>query len=770
MNQRLNILWRLLLLLFVCQTGMAQISYTTRKFAVHDRGMLHETVYNTGEIAQSMDYFINYKVTLPYMSWPPYSQTVIDAWPYDGQFNSWGAGVLISSNFLGASGRDNESGRMGAFCGGVGKKDPEPAYEKWAFPISLEEVENFPLLEDGTLNANFDPEEAEQIITAKWNTSAGLTVTRTSRSYSYPDFDDFIIYEYTFENTGIFYDNDLNLLRQVDTTLIDVIIAFTYGLSPSSLGSIRYKERVDNNKYLWNVHKKGNYPASYWDPDYWLMYNMVSSYGGDSTLAGRPEPVLENFLNFAENGINGGGLLSPQAAGWNVLYYDTEHLSFIDPNDTTASESPLFLTGKKGGFFEGLDSLGNPIDLDINGKILQPYSSYNGNHTNPSTEMWDKIASFGARNGAFFDGSDDLLPQIWKGRFIGLSDGEEQYSTRTLSFGPYYLEPGEKIEFTTAEMVGYGADPNKLVIGGILDKSKPWDYGRFWDQAVVVEGETVTENYVADYGIPDYVNSDVVYVNDVAHKAAEAYLGHPLTSPDAWPDEMPVFWPEDHPKDGSYSVPITIPAPKITVTNTDTGIVVLTWDRYVEDFDSQYADYVSGDLEKFYIYRADFKMGPWELLDSMMLGDVTNDNMYQYLDNDKTFLVEEVKYYAVTSVNDAGFEGGKTNLTEHRKAIGAVPEMDKVYVVPNPFYIRSGFEGSNADRMLGIYGLPEKCTIYIFSFAGQKLWEIDHDDPVYSNNWEQITRNNQDLASGVYFFVVKTPKGKQYTGKFLVIK
>lgn len=744
------------------QNSFAQIPVKQREFAVHERGMLHETVYNTGEIGQSMDYEIDYKVTLPYMEWPSNSRTVIDAFEFDGQHNSWGGGVFITANFKGSTGILQEEGRLGAFCGGVGNKAPEPAFGVWSFPISIEKIENFPLLEDGSLNPGFNPNEAEEIIIARWNTSAGISVTRTSRAYSYPDFDDFIIYEYTFENNGIYYDNELNQLVQVDTTLVDVLITFTYGISPSMLGSQRYE-----TNHQWKVHYKLNYPASYWDPDYWLMYNQVSSIGGDTLIGGRPEPFLENFRYFAETGINGGGLLSPQAAGWNVLYYDTDNLSIIDPVNPDRNQSPQFV---ELNLFQAKDSTGAPIDLNPDGKIRQPYKSYVGNHTNPSTEAWEKTANFEERNGAFFKGDDDFLPQIWKGRFIPLSDGEEAWSTRTLSFGPYYLEPGDKIEFTTAEMVGFGADPEKLVVGGVLDKNKPWNKGWFWNRPVSVEDQIVTENYVADYGIPDYVNSDVIYVNDVAHKAFEAYLGHEISKPGEWPENEPATWPENNPRDGSYRVPIPIPAPIFETLNTDTGVVVIKWKRYVEEFEQKYPDYVSGHLRKFHVYRADYKMGPWKLLGTVELGNVNNDGIYEFIDRDKTFYVEESKYYAVTSVDEHGNESGKTNITLHKKAIGPVPKMTKVYVVPNPFVIESGFKGLGAERMLGIYGLPAKCTIYFYSFAGQRLFTIKHEAQEFSDNWEQITRNNQDLATGVYFFVVVTPEGEKYTGKFMVIK
>ena len=42
----------------------------------------------------------------------------------------------------------------------------------------------------------------ESIIVSKWTTRNGITVTKKAYVWSYPDYDDFEILEYTFENTG----------------------------------------------------------------------------------------------------------------------------------------------------------------------------------------------------------------------------------------------------------------------------------------------------------------------------------------------------------------------------------------------------------------------------------------------------------------------------------------------------------------------------------------------------------------------------------------
>jgi hypothetical protein len=164
-------------------------------------------------------------------------------------------------------------------------------------------------------------------------------------------------------------------------------------------------------------------------------------------------------------------------------------------------------------------------------------------------------------------------------------------------------------------------------------------------------------------------------------------------------------------------------------------------------------------------------MGPWTLLASMNVGDVNSDNEYEFLDDDPEFKIGETRYYAVTSVDVNGNESGKTNITKFQKNIGAVEKMSKVYAVPNPFILNSGFAGQSEDvDKIGFYGLPEKCTIRIFSYSGQLVETIEHDNALYSNAWFQVTRNEQEIASGVYFFVVTTPEGETAKGKFVVIK
>ena len=180
-------------------------------------------------------------------------------------------------------------------------------------------------------------------------------------------------------------------------------------------------------------------------------------------------------------------------------------------------------------------------------------------------------------------------------------------------------------------------------------------------------------------------------------------------------------------------------------------------------------------LSHYEILRAGHPLDPWERIDSVAVGDPryynSADSTYRVEDPTSTLL--EAYYYAVVSVDLQGGRSGMTNLTLHETQLPAAPTLEHVYVVPNPLIVTSGFTGASPggdihDR-LGFFGLPKRATIRIFSYSGQLVNTIEHASDSYSIAWYQITRNNQFLASGVYFFTVDDDQGNRTKGKFVVI-
>lgn len=766
-------LYILILLVGIYSPLDAQI----RENKIHNRGMLHQTVFNTGEIGRAWQTGeAGNQTSVPLMEWPPYSRTILDGIEYSGQHNIIGAGVYIGANKDGLPGEEN---RLFALCGGVGASSPEVAIGRWSFPLYMEEIENFPLNPNGTLNEDYDPNEAEEIIRAGWATSTGITVHRTSRAWSYPDYDDFIVYEYEFEYTG---DTDGNpATKEMTDKLKDVMFCFNYGFYPSMYGAQRtyLNWKYDGGLYRGDVN-------NFWDSDYWLTWNMNlrNNITDDNGLA-KPEPNPDYFLQFSVSGEHGGGLNSPQAPGYCVLYYDTNHLAIVIPEELDSlglneSETQKILrtsTVTSLDQYEGIDIYTELItgyrwyyELDKNYRIRQPWcNKVSTGNTNSLKMMYEKdpFNQTTRWSGVYSPGSTtwpELKGDHWYGRAAYPYRQSADAGMRLHTFGPYTMEIGDKVRLAYAEVIGYGAEAGKRVEGGQV--TTQWAKIPSLNRKVVYKDASgneriLTEHYLDDFGYPDYVNSEVKNVHDVAKKAFEAYLGYEPAVP---------VWPEAHPSHGVYSLPTPPPAPITTLENYGSAEVKITWGLAQEEFEHPK---LTGRLDMYLIERAIAGMGPWTIIDTVLVGDVrffNEDGYYEYIDTDQSFKVGESRYYTVVSVDEHGNRSGKTNLAKFQKNIPAVPTINKVYVVPNPFVRKSGFTGEGDDRQIGFYGLPPECTIRIFSYAGQLIDKIEHNESVYSHEKIQVTRNGQDMASGIYFYVVSTPAGEKTHGKFIILK
>lgn len=112
----------------------------------------------------------------------------------------------------------------------------------------------------------------------------------------------------------------------------------------------------------------------------------------------------------------------------------------------------------------------------------------------------------------------------------------------------------------------------------------------------------------------------------------------------------------------------------------------------------------------------------------------------------------------------------------------------EVAVVPNPYRTdrsytleNGGYEGlttswEETKRLVKFINLPERCTIKIYSLAGDLVRTVEHDGSggtggfaVGDRNVELVSESNRALASGIYIFTVESPYGIQ-TGKFVIIR
>ena len=120
--------------------------------------------------------------------------------------------------------------------------------------------------------------------------------------------------------------------------------------------------------------------------------------------------------------------------------------------------------------------------------------------------------------------------------------------------------------------------------------------------------------------------------------------------------------------------------------------------------------------------------------------------------------------------------------SELASAIQAFGEQN-VYVVPNPATIQSMQPWSlspNNEDPTGIkvefHNLPsDRGTVRIYTLAGDLVQSLGFDGRSGDGTikWDLVSRNGQDVTSGVYIFSVETDTNEAFTrniGKFVVIR
>ncbi len=99
------------------------------------------------------------------------------------------------------------------------------------------------------------------------------------------------------------------------------------------------------------------------------------------------------------------------------------------------------------------------------------------------------------------------------------------------------------------------------------------------------------------------------------------------------------------------------------------------------------------------------------------------------------------------------------------------------YVVPNPYVGSASFEperfaiSGRGERRLEFRGLPASCAIRIYTVRGDLVQTLRHDGSMDGFvAWDLRTRENLDLAPGLYIYHVDAADLGTSVGKFAVVK
>ena len=107
----------------------------------------------------------------------------------------------------------------------------------------------------------------------------------------------------------------------------------------------------------------------------------------------------------------------------------------------------------------------------------------------------------------------------------------------------------------------------------------------------------------------------------------------------------------------------------------------------------------------------------------------------------------------------------------------------KIKVVPNPYVAGASWEGKNpysdgrGPRSIHFNHLPPNCKIKIFTLSGELVNTLYHNSSMFDGSfeWNMLTKDNLDIAYGVYIYHIEAISNsmnsfKPVLGKFAVIK
>lgn len=102
---------------------------------------------------------------------------------------------------------------------------------------------------------------------------------------------------------------------------------------------------------------------------------------------------------------------------------------------------------------------------------------------------------------------------------------------------------------------------------------------------------------------------------------------------------------------------------------------------------------------------------------------------------------------------------------------------EKPYVVPNPYMGAASFEQApyaetgRGDRRIEFRAIPVNATVRIYTVTGELVQTLHHDGGFQNYiAWNLRSKDNLEIAPGLYIFHVETRGTDDYIGKFAIIK
>jgi hypothetical protein len=720
--------------------------YSQQNFSTHTRGKLWETLYNWGFIGDPGAWDYNETTGIGFYPGFPgfdFPRNEIDANGYitDANFHNFrsgpwilvkGAKTLIPPDWS----PENRDFILyhSSLATGI-----EGVVESSISPFS--KTKNF------VESQGFDPRLPEEMNYVEFHTSTGVTVKQRSMAWSFPGYDDFIIYDYTFVNSGFIAIPAANQVFPLQQPLNEVWIVFHTGIQNSTKGRLNFFYNPDFQKstapagaFGWKdegglyddyyaiendlVDGKGllYYSRDYnggREPSPWNTYMQKTNWRNDLRL--RPEWLPE--------------LQDPAAFGFTFLYRTPYSGSNGDPFDADPAYFNIYS--------DGVDKFkGKTVDFEGFGlDVYKPFELYD----------FAKHSKRASNNGHL-------------------------YCWYTSSFGPYSLASGDSVRLIVAEIAGV-MDMNQVMKGDPDHWLKTYDED--WQN--------------------DSTNVHIRRNTEALRKAIEWGIGAKVDGIDIAADV-----PESPPAPNCSAVNESSGSDTaiIAVSWDDLAEKTIINNGVGQPFYNGLED-----LDGYRIFRGIDKRGIWELIKEIPRADFNNfwnaeSNIYKYLDKTVQFGFEYNYYVQAynsnprtwTSINGTIVENlgellssdlNKSTMVSAKPGPVSVKGGWDVFVVPNPFVdddpLRNFAPISQGELHYKIEfrNLPEKATIKIFNIAGDLITTLKHGPDASGNlygtiEWYQRSNSGLLVAPGLYIYVIESEAeeslGSRTTGKFMIIR
>lgn len=556
----------------------------------------------------------------------------------------------------------------------------------------------------------------EQMGVTVCRTAMGITVTERVYVFGNPAYDDFALVEYVFKYTG-------------DTPNVDNSgnpIVYSDPIQDCYLG-VKYFPIISDSRVVPN---SGGWLEN---TDDWVEYTHSNNgdllrvmYGWDGDAGANTEDDEGDPL-VSSSGV----FLSPQYPGMAVLYVSK------DPNNSENDLNQPHLSYVSWGAI----------------------SSRNTLTSGPQGPGMDEVYSILENGGELLDALDwDQWNSAQTDNWLrdAQNDPTKHYSQiGTLAFGPYnFNSVGDSIRILLCHTVGSISWEDAVHLGqqwkdGAITSTEKNQVLRSGRNKLFAKIKDVKELFKTSGGDYDY------QVETIAQK---------IESPPPWPGRV-----ELSPATGGNQIDWT-PVPE--------AIAYRVYRRLQPDFHIETPGTIT--------YPMVFQTG----------GEDPGAGI-EYAANlvtswkDENVVPTQFYWYFITAVNSAGVESShfvtRTNPISSDPTRGGVTPfekppvtLDSLFVVPNPYHVKSVRLYDRVLDYIDFVGLPASCRIRIFTQSGDLIATINHEltfPPSSKESWEMRTSTNQTIASGLYVYVVdrcrdytEEPINLTKVGKFVVIR